>query len=300
MSFEGWVGDGKSAAEDTLAAGRTYVETTDTLVRNKYYSIPLFAQVLEIQDWIFSLGDELGLGEEVRSAVYAIRSAGYARVAVHTLGLDAAIEAGATTAMAGLASFGALGAAGAVAVVLAAVFGGGDEDEEKKKAEGRRRVAAELERWSLERFAAEQRKKADRARIRARYAIPIPALPHTDWKAIAARADQLAVFYDRAAKIPFPQGRVLFEATSNLGRWETLRAGVRAMSRDAQRALNALAGGDLRALLSARIEAEGRRLQTVRDQMRWRARVAQAQRRGRSSLALPGALAALALAWRFR
>jgi hypothetical protein len=201
----------KKTADDAL-------DTSDAVIRE--LDIPIMSQALQLQSVIFTIADELGVGDEVRTLVKGIREFEYAGiVAANYLPAGTAAAVGGA-ALSSIGAFGALGAVGVIGVALVSLFGG--EDEEANKAVervemARRQLTDVLERKSLQGLADEQAVLAFRLERRAQFSTN--ARVQADLKT-AQTARRLERFYVESQKKLSPAERDLFTSLSNLGRWE--------------------------------------------------------------------------------
>jgi DNA-binding IscR family transcriptional regulator len=218
----------KRTVSKSVELGRKYVETTDKVARE--LDIPLVATVLTIQDKVFGYADDLGIGEEVRSITYGLRSAGYVSAVVGPSASAAAVGA--------VASLGAVGCIGAVGAVVAifSVFGGGPSDEEiqtkQRKAATKAQIRYEhlLKRLSFAELAAEQDERAGAYDKAASLLIPLAKMAKGKVKADmwtqigsdqkkAELAKKLSLFYRGLPPRLSELEEELFLSNTNLGRW---------------------------------------------------------------------------------
>jgi hypothetical protein len=211
---------GGTAAGGALELGKQGIVFSDEIIKD--LDIPIMSQALELQDDVFKIADEIGVGAEVRAAVYLIRGAQYAASIAANAGLSVGAGAGAAV-FSGIGGVAALGAVAVVALVLFEIFSS-DDDEERQKARIKRAQAAALhlrDRLTLAQFAAEQ----DAARASELGMAELSKMwggfgtPAEHQKA-ADLSGKLAAFYRRADAELDPHARDLFESLSNLGRWQ--------------------------------------------------------------------------------
>jgi len=192
------------------------VLVSDQVVRD--LDIPIMTHALRLMDTVFSIADGLGVGSEVRDAVYAIRTAGYFGT---TLGSMLGVPAGAGAAaagatLAGVGGVAALGAIGVVAAVLGGLFGGDDDEAEQRRVKQAQRAALHLrDRLTLEDFAREQ----DASAAEHTALSWLPWLDMEGEKKKAAVAVKLAAHFRAVdAQVPAAE-RDVYESISNLARW---------------------------------------------------------------------------------
>lgn len=222
-------------AAKVQAASRAWIETTDDAVRD----IPVFQYAIELQDKIFAIADEVGVGDEARAIVYAIRSLEYASVVAPGLAPAAVAGAGAGV----LTSVGAVSLLGAVAVVAVALswlFGGGDDDLQHENTKRAQAHTLRLrDRLSLQAFAEEQDGVAGGYHVMA--SLPFPSLSKGA-AAKEAHARKLAAFYRAAIARLSPADRAAMESMSNLSRWQGALLEYQKLSQSKKDALDVMFG----------------------------------------------------------
>lgn len=241
-----------SAAEGgaLMAGARDAIETSDEAAQY----VPIMKAVLEIQDVVFDLGDELGLGDEVRTLVYGIRAFEYASV----LAPSGALAAAGAVSVGAVSGFAALGAVGVVALVVFSLFGGDCEEEERKRAKrAQARLVQMVRRLDLAGLAAEQEARASGEQLFAdHFAVLGDPAPHAR---AADQARRLARLYRAADKRLTARQRALFESISNLGRWRASLAAQMSLSKTKRDALSNLLdtrGDSIEWRLTKKIRAE--------------------------------------------
>lgn len=199
---------------------RTALEKTDAVVRK--FDVPLMSQALAIQQEIFDIADSLGLGEEARAAVYALRT-----INIGAAYLANAVPAGAMAAAS--STFGSLGgvaALGGVAVIggviLTALFGGKSDAEKQSQLRSYRgardSVKLLLTPLDIKGFIAEQETIRATNKLSVNLMFLAPKERDAARKRMA-RAEQMIEFYRRIATRLPPAAVRYFECVTNLGRW---------------------------------------------------------------------------------
>ena len=224
------VGQWPMSLQDAAKAGTEYIEWTDSMARES--DIPLVAWIVRVQDAVFGYADQLGVGQEVRAMVYAIRGAGYVGVAAANLGFGVSGTVGTAALGAGLVSslgaFGAVAAGGVVALAVSLLWSDDDSEAAKKKRKKRREklerdLRAMLKPVTLGQLADEQEESAN--------AWTMPSIAPSfgfagsgsanaqEQLARKATAAKLATFFRAAKSNLSTKDRGLFESMINIGRW---------------------------------------------------------------------------------
>lgn len=198
-------------------SARAWIVKTDDEVKD----IPVFEYALELQTKIFAWADELGVGDEVRTYVYTVRSFQYAgpvAVGIVTGGAGSGAAAGGAGALTITGGAAALGAAVVVVAVVAAIFGGNDTDVLGQMVSASKSVLHLRDRLTLAEFAEEQ----DTAAFIHESLAGVPMLAKQKGQHLteAATARKLAAFYRKAIAGLDADERAAFESISNLSRWE--------------------------------------------------------------------------------
>lgn len=222
--------------DDAAQQGEDFIKWSDTAVEKT----PLVNEALEIQQTIFDVADEVGVGQEVRAMVYTLRGAQYIGSAAANLGASGAAGAG---VMASLGAFGAAAVGGAVVVIVIVVFDwlfsdGDDADaarkrKEKAKARLEESLQELLEPMTLTGMADEQDKVAN-----AFTSLTVDPQQWEQVKADRERAKRMAQFYRIAAVKLSARQRRFFEALINLGRWGQAQQLLSGQSAKVQEALS--------------------------------------------------------------
>jgi hypothetical protein len=233
---------GALSAGELAEFGKQGIVLSDDVV--KALNVPIMQQALELQDAVFTIADELGVGAEVRAAVYAIRGAQYATGIAGSMVGGAATAAGASV-LAGIGGVAALGAIGVIGAIVFGLFSSSDEDE-KAHAAIKRAQAAALhlrDRLTLAQLAAEQDAARDSELGLAQLSKVVPALGTPAEHAKSAElATRLAAFYRAAsARLDAPD-RELFESLANLARWQGTLDAYAKLSQSKKDALDVLFG----------------------------------------------------------
>jgi hypothetical protein len=227
---------GGNAVAAAAELGQQGIVLSDDVV--KALNVPVMQEALELQDDVFTIADEIGVGAEVRAAVYSIRGATYAAGVA-----SAIVGPTATAAAAGVfLSIGGVAALGAIGVVASIVFGlFGSSDDEKAHAAIKRAQAAALhlrDRLTLAQFAAEQ----DRTRADELLLASVPWGDSGEHKKAAELAGKLAAFYRAAESRLDAPDRELFESLANLARWQGALGAYAKLSQSQKDALDVLFG----------------------------------------------------------
>jgi hypothetical protein len=243
--------------------GKEGIQVSDSVVRDLH--IPIMTEALELQDGVFAIADELGVGAEVRAAVLTIRGAEYANVLAAGVLPSGAAAAGAGV-LTGIGGVAALGAIAVVGAVLLELLGGGDDEEQTKRTKRAQAATLHLrDRLTLEEFAAEQDATAGATAMLVPLATALPNVglgSPAQLQAASARAQKLAAFYRAADAQLSTSGRALFESLSNLARWQSAIVQYEAMIASKRNAVDVLLGKSasrLNTQLRAKIEEETER-----------------------------------------
>jgi len=198
------------------------IKTSDQVVKD--LDIPIMKQALALQDKIFQIADDLGVGDEVRRLVYALRTYEYASVLVSNIVPVAATEA-VGQVLAGIGGAAALGAVGIVVGVLAFIFGGSDDDALKQRQVRAQELANQLvKRLDLQGLASEEDgQEATNLIFKQAAAGGIMKGSPADYQAKANLAHRLAQFYRAADNELSGDQKELFVSLSNIGRWDSAR-----------------------------------------------------------------------------
>jgi hypothetical protein len=215
---------GGTTAGGLLELSRQGIETTDAVVQD--LDIPVMSNALDLMDDVFTIADDLGIGSQVRQAVYGLRGAEYATSVISSTPLGVSTAATAAYAgenvLTGLGGMAALGAIGLVIGIVALLDPFGDDDAEKKRAKKAQAEVLHLrDRLTLQDFASEQDGAAGGLTMMASFAAAVPNVGDpAELQKRALFAQKLAQFYRAADKTLDPQKRDLFESLSNLARWQ--------------------------------------------------------------------------------
>lgn len=215
---------GGTTAGGLIELSRQGIVASDAVVQD--LDIPVMSNALDMMDDVFTVADNLGIGSEVRSAVYGLRGAEYAAVVIGDMPI--AISASAASAYAGssiltgLGGMAALGAVGLIVGIVALLDPFGDDDAELKR---RKRAQSEIlhlrDRLTLEDFAAEQDASAAGLSMMASLAQIVPSVGDAaELTKRAQFATKLAQFYRTVSATLSPDKKALFETLSNLARWQ--------------------------------------------------------------------------------
>lgn len=202
-------------------ASRQQIEVSDQVVRD--LDIPVMRQALLLMDTVFKIADDIGVGDQVRAAVYAIRGAEYAgAVLSNFIPAGAAATAGASV----FTGIGGVAAAGVLVVIGIVLFDLFSSDDEEAKHQAKLKRAQDSiqrlrQRFSLAQFASEQDDAAaqETFMVQAAATLPLFGSPSEHAKK-ADTAKRLAQFFRTVDKQLDKTRRDLFESLSNLARWQ--------------------------------------------------------------------------------
>jgi hypothetical protein len=184
-------------------------------------------------DLVFQSADHVGVGSEVRTIVYGVRTYEYASSMIAPY-IPPAAAAAAGQVLANVGGVATLGAVGIAVGIVAAIFGGGDSDEDIAKRQKQAQSWADklTARLDLQGFASEQDDVAgfyqgqlDRA---GKGGIPEAAMPGD----VQGRntAQKLATFYRACDAQLSADDKALFVSLSNVGRWDGATAAFQTSS----------------------------------------------------------------------
>lgn len=233
-----------------------YGEGLESVAATAY---PALLPYLELEQKVFDIADELGIGDEVRILYYSIATGQRTGAVLTTVVTTAPVISG--SAVASLA--GAISSiASVVGIVLGVIsFFSSDDDQEQAKKRLHAKVEQILKRQSIDDMIAEQHELSQsttlsiddiKAQIKAGTTIGEIVARTQQSQAAAAKLETLL----RALKQKLtPDELALFVSVSNLGRWDAYYAawnGMKQSQRDAVRENDT----DLGAWLEKRIASE--------------------------------------------